>query len=603
MKKTVIFVLALMAVAGFLYATGEAEQETMATVKEYTWPLEQEITVTFAWPTPSYRDVWPGGDKNPYFVWLKKNMGINLIYDQAPQDSWPTKVNLMLATGDLPDFLSIINLDLTSPQVKQYFVNLLEYEDQMPNFFKILRTNEAARLQATSAMYAPHELYTPVSWNEKGARSVHGHSHYRVDLFQKYNLKIETWEDVYESLKVLKREYPDSYPFGSQKDYLLSWMVNQFRVGFLEANSPVAFNWDDMEHVFAPEHPMYKEAVEFFAKLYSEGLLHPSSMTASQEEIERLVVEEKVFWFHGGVPHGGLGWAPTTGWPGAEALPWAVRGLFPLDNWSGVVADIDSPDYGKWLGLVQEGVEGAHIIPYLIPENSEGVRGWAPKRNGWAGGQFVINKNSKNLGALLAFIDEHYKPTNIQAGSGCLVEGFDQACLTFGLEGENMQLDEKGRAQFMPHITAPYNPDGRIGYADYYKEIDLEWMSVPTYYLGYGTLETYESTWTGGMKPNILSMHRFLYNQEPFYEAGIAINRPPQKTKVMDAAVSDRRTELNAAIKTYADEEVAKFIFGQRPLSQYDAFLKTCKEMGSDELLKIYRDNALILTADDVLLD
>lgn len=52
----------------------------------------------------------------------------------------------------------------------------------------------------------------------------------------------------------------------------------------------------------------------------------------------------------------------------------------------------------------------------------------------------------------------------------------------------------------------------------------------------------------------------------------------------------DRIASLNADIETYENEMIQKFIMGQAPLSEFDAFIQTIKGMGGDELTQIYQD-------------
>ena len=48
------------------------------------------------------------------------------------------------------------------------------------------------------------------------------------------------------------------------------------------------------------------------------------------------------------------------------------------------------------------------------------------------------------------------------------------------------------------------------------------------------------------------------------------------------------RAELGAALKTYSQEMISKFLLGTEPLSKWDGFVSTLNEMGVDELLGAY---------------
>lgn len=50
------------------------------------------------------------------------------------------------------------------------------------------------------------------------------------------------------------------------------------------------------------------------------------------------------------------------------------------------------------------------------------------------------------------------------------------------------------------------------------------------------------------------------------------------------------RRQIMADVQTYVDEQISKFILGQEPLSSWDDYVATVKEMGIDKVLKIYQD-------------
>ena len=58
---------------------------------------------------------------------------------------------------------------------------------------------------------------------------------------------------------------------------------------------------------------------------------------------------------------------------------------------------------------------------------------------------------------------------------------------------------------------------------------------------------------------------------------------------VFNESEFDSRMSLESAINTYVDENVAKFILGRRPLSEYDDFKDELKELGAETLLANYQ--------------
>ena len=50
------------------------------------------------------------------------------------------------------------------------------------------------------------------------------------------------------------------------------------------------------------------------------------------------------------------------------------------------------------------------------------------------------------------------------------------------------------------------------------------------------------------------------------------------------------RSDLDTVLATYIYEQSLKFVTGERSLDEWDAYLGELKSMGSDDVLKIYRD-------------
>ena len=52
-----------------------------------------------------------------------------------------------------------------------------------------------------------------------------------------------------------------------------------------------------------------------------------------------------------------------------------------------------------------------------------------------------------------------------------------------------------------------------------------------------------------------------------------------------------RVTTLENALETYVEENTAKFIIGQKPMSDWDSFLSGLDKLGWQELAKLYNAN------------
>lgn len=62
----------------------------------------------------------------------------------------------------------------------------------------------------------------------------------------------------------------------------------------------------------------------------------------------------------------------------------------------------------------------------------------------------------------------------------------------------------------------------------------------------------------------------------------------PKKWMGFTSEEQQVRADKGTAIQTYVEERISMFLLGQTPLSEWDSFVQTVKDMGVDELLKVY---------------
>jgi len=61
---------------------------------------------------------------------------------------------------------------------------------------------------------------------------------------------------------------------------------------------------------------------------------------------------------------------------------------------------------------------------------------------------------------------------------------------------------------------------------------------------------------------------------------------------VYDSEFADKRGKAVVSLQTHIESQVARFIMGQRALSEYGAFKEELGKMGADQLLELYRQRA-----------
>lgn len=86
-----------------------------------------------------------------------------------------------------------------------------------------------------------------------------------------------------------------------------------------------------------------------------------------------------------------------------------------------------------------------------------------------------------------------------------------------------------------------------------------------------------------------------LYSEENVIEARKAIQYLEERANPLiwlpfNDSEAETQAQLGTTIKTYVDEQFSKFLLGQRPMSEWDAYVQEVKKLGVDELIKMYEN-------------
>ncbi|MFD2612446.1 extracellular solute-binding protein [Paenibacillus gansuensis] len=227
--------------------------------------------------------------------WYKeytKVSGIEVDWEEIPQESAAEKVNLMLSTGDLPDaYIQTINPAMLMNYIDQdIFLPLDDYIKDMPNFSKVLEQRPDYRKLIT----APdgHIYGLPYVEEMFGLVANHGILHIYKPWLDELGLPIPTTIDEYR--EDLKKFVANDMNKNGQKDEIGLALANK------EAKSGIgtwARNANDFGHFFGlwgqadrndsmsvgqdgkvfstATTDAYKEGIQYLHEMYKEGLIDP----------------------------------------------------------------------------------------------------------------------------------------------------------------------------------------------------------------------------------------------------------------------------------------------------------------------------------------
>ncbi len=228
---------------------------------------------------------------------LRRRTGLDVQILAVPVATAKQKAKVLIASrNDMPEMMGGFTQDEINEFGRQgAFANILEYEDELPNFKKIY-VDEAEERNVSgnikNLMSSDGKLFTFPTYDI--SRDVNHGMLYRKDIFDKHG--IEMWHDQESFLNVLrqlKQLYPDSTPFVSKtktdifKDFGYSWGLYHFFPYYDETEG--LWKYSSMD-------PKFKEVLDFIKTMYKEGLIDPEFLTATQSAwTQKMTQKDKAF--------------------------------------------------------------------------------------------------------------------------------------------------------------------------------------------------------------------------------------------------------------------------------------------------------------------
>ena len=298
--KIISFLLAGIMLTGTVLFSACAKPQTTSSKTTDTSKNDASSVAATAEPEPIRFFMGTAGLKFPDGVGPNDNAYINKIAELAnvkftevicPEYSdFQTKFNLMFSTNDIPDLVHCwFPSDVQTQGEAGAFMELSDiissssvlsktYNDSMLNLMKndqdhIFALRAQAPLDTMSAAVNP--------W-----------------LIQELNNGVVPTEpnDWYELFKKLKEKYPNAVPFsaiGGLDGLELFFKAYGASVGAGGA----AWQYKDGKVISAFEAPMIKDAIEFYQKLYKEGLLDKTFVTNKNEDYaDRRENKHMILW-------------------------------------------------------------------------------------------------------------------------------------------------------------------------------------------------------------------------------------------------------------------------------------------------------------------
>lgn len=278
------------------------------------------------------------------------------------------------------------------------YVNLMDYREQMPNFFARFEAEENARYREAFLSEGNALYVAPVFAIEEECYPAWI---YREDIFRERELQVPTdWGTLYSTLKALKAVNPDKYPFALSAKagnyrYLTGFQdfARQFGVDFCPKGFAVNTAGEYYEPVVTDA---MRQMLQKLRLLLEEGLLDPGFM-----DYDGLAIYEQFL-------------------AGDILITYDTTSLVRLLCDAGVE---DSSDYS--IAWFQNIPLAQSELPYAARKAQLGDYGWA-----------VVQESCEDITLAVRFIDWLYSEEGIIAAN-------------WGIEGESFDVDEAGNKYFL----------------------------------------------------------------------------------------------------------------------------------------------------------
>lgn len=219
-------------------------------------------------------------DKN-WFVWnaITEATNVTLDISSYTNEEYPDKLQLIMASGELPDFIYMGTASSNKYALDGPFINVLDNLDKTPNFKKWYDSSESTKDILKTYTSADGNVYifpivgTEVTMNKMGWLA-------RKDILEKNKLAVPTtYDELYTVLKELKKIYPDSYPLSFRDFFNIDGRGFELFTTQWSTSMDAYYDFDKSEWRYGPIEENFKELLIYFKKLYSEGLVPPDMLT------------------------------------------------------------------------------------------------------------------------------------------------------------------------------------------------------------------------------------------------------------------------------------------------------------------------------------
>lgn len=375
---------------------------------------------------------------------IEEKTGVKLNVQSVPVSDQPTKTQVVLNSGEMPDIMTK-TFPKATDALSGLFLPISDYVDKLPNFQKYLKDNELEKYMESQRMADGKYYMLPVKAKTK---VIQDHQWIvRKDILDKNNLPMPTTlDELLEVALKLKEIYPESTPISNRfkSDNIMAGLASAFdSIAGWALGEGMFYDEKEDKWIFSPTTDNWKQFIEYARELYSSGALDSEFSTQDSSVYAQRIAKGEIF----------------------IAYDWATN--CKKFNQDGVQYD---EDFNMVAMAPPEGLKNEYALQWN-----------APWEQAWVMSATVAEKD--NFDDILKMIDWMYSDEAMTA-------------MTFGEEGVTYKVED-GKKVFMDE-TVKYNSDYGLLENNFCVRLDIEYYASM---LPQETLDVYEVCADNGYVP------------------------------------------------------------------------------------------------------
>ncbi|CAH0117905.1 hypothetical protein PAE9249_00370 [Paenibacillus sp. CECT 9249] len=233
----------------------------------------------------------PPWGKDEASKWIKENLKVNIKPIQSGNEA-EKKLQTMIVAGQLPDIIwTERGADVERLREAGMLVPLDDYMEKYPNLKKWLGEDTLKMLRSEDG-----KLYQFPNWYTNQPNGNAGYAVNKKIYKELGSPKLETTDDLYNYLKLVKEKYPNVIPFETTTAKEGNG-IDQLYSAFKENNRSYTRHFfvpdgDKMTSIFLDEP--FREATVYAAKLFREKLMTQDAFTQTEDKITEKVMNGRV---------------------------------------------------------------------------------------------------------------------------------------------------------------------------------------------------------------------------------------------------------------------------------------------------------------------